>query len=49
MTAEGGGADWPLASDDPGIAVDAVELWHPGAGFRSERHCPASVEIVDHH
>ena len=22
-------------------------LWEPGAGFRSERHHPASVEIVD--
>ena len=24
-------------------------LWQPGAGFRPERHRPASVEIVDRH
>ena len=27
-----------LAGDDPGIAVDAVQLRQPGARFRSERH-----------
>ena len=31
------------------IAIDVGRLWQPGAGFRSERHRPASVEIVDHH